>query len=690
VDHLVAFVISVLANLVFSANSIAAYLRKRKRRQTLLRFWGKPIGNSRRAYIYYPSYPIPKVGRTEKQIGYYLADEDAKAVEILEQTLSPLGFECHRKLVSQLPSYFSIQKDGIVILVCGPKLDTTTNQVVLYDSWIGGNPVSSWFYRKHHEALGIELTYNRVLKRKEYHFRNAAPLYSPRDASGNSDTGILIRYFASDNQRFFLCWGIHGDATLGTVEAACDVPSLAEVPQHTLNILASVETSVDSSDTVSATTKWREIMGSDVDPDIKKPDPFVPGAWLRAEQLVYGLSYLWASADNVEAIKIGDYSKLRPVAAEFDLSLKCPYCCSWCPYRSYRKGGLVVDNMTAQAIVDKLAKDGVRLVVLTGGGEPLESTCVESVVERCRKHDMLVTLYTNGLLLTRLRVFDLMSKGISEIRFSLDDISDLEAYMSIHGLKNDQKDAMATVQGNIQQALELRTKNGFDTRIGASFVVSGRNVGHLVGSVATLEQWLARVGPFDYVAIRPAVKYWPGGREFELFKGDQLQVRALNDAAEKFIEKQVARHLVISRQRFRDLLPQTAGSHYDRCLASPLWLNIGPDGTAYLCCETKHNPACKIGNYLREPLDQLLESPVIRLKREIPFGAKGCPLLLCKPSSLNSMLHHVESSRKVDGSLPESIIDWLDGVAKYNREFGEAEAFIPSVSGVYEDYSLRT
>jgi MoaA/NifB/PqqE/SkfB family radical SAM enzyme len=487
------------------------------------------------------------------------------------------------------------------------------------------------------------------------------------------------------------------------VKVALDPTCLAKFPLRSPNIIAVVqaEKTDEISRDVLAEALGYPLTKRDILP-ITKPDPFSPGAWLPAERPVYGLSYLWATTDNVKNVKEGNYSQLTPVAAEFDVSLYCHYNCSWCPYREDRTGDILKDDEKALAIVEKLAESGVRLVVLTGGGEPLESNCVEAVAERCMHHKMLVTLYTNGLLLNDLRAYHLMSRGISEIRISLDDVSDLENYMAAHGIEgvnitdywdvrglNKDHNAMEVIEENTRQLLGLRARNGFSTRIGASFLVSDTTLPNLAKSVETLSKWLYKVGPFDYVVIRPAVKYWSGGESHNAyFKGSKADFQMLKEAARQFKEKGVARHIFISWQRFRDMKKDSPHA-YCKCLASTLWLNIGPDGTAYLCCETKRKRNFNLGNILIEPLDKLLKSPLINAKRSIPLGAAGCPVLLCKPSVFNQLFSEIEKNRnKDDGSLPEDINIWLDKVAEYNRNSGISETLIPSVSGIYEEYPI--
>lgn len=684
----VGLITSIVANFFFSYRAIFRFVSDYRRRLILLKFWKIPTSSQRKAYIFYPSYPNPRVGRTEKKLGFYLSDEDAKAIEILENNLTKLGFDCYRRMLTEsFDTKQPIPKDGIAVLVCGPKLDVLTNRIV-YDPWIGGNPISSWFYLRFNEVMGIKLSYNGSAERKEYAVPILGNFHSHQDESPEKDmdSGLLIR-FEYEQQYYYLCWGIHGPGTLGAVKASLDPSILSKMPLKSSDIIAKVDSKIDkNSGDVTITAEGQVLKANKEKPSSHKPNPFEIDAWLPAERQVYGLSYLWATEKNIRSIKSGKYNNITPVAAELDLSSKCVYNCKWCPYQENRKDYCLSDEEKGINIVNKLSQFGVRLVVLTGGGEPLLSPCVEKVVETCRKNKMIVTLYTNGYLLNDLRAYHLMSRGISEIRISLDDVSSYENYNIVHGLSKDNPDAFETVKNNFQRLVSLRTRIGFGTRIGASFLISDKTIQNIVTSAKILRKWMQRFGPLDYIVIRPAVNYWPGDAAHNKYYSRKSEDEAKLSEAVDILKDGVARHTIISQQRFKDLDEAKPINGYKRCLSPLLWMNIGPDGSAYLCCETKHNENFLLGNILSDSLDKIFKSTVIKQRMTIPFGSAGCPILLCKPSMLNLLFNNIENNRsRKDRRLPDGIVNWLDEVAKYSCKTGVSEMFIPSVSGFYEE-----
>ncbi|MDI6777116.1 MAG: hypothetical protein QMD03_07765 [Syntrophales bacterium] len=236
-------VISFIAKLISSDKTKKLFLRDWRPRRILLQFWKVPKGKLKKAYIFYPTYPIERVDRIGESDNY-ISLEDKEAVDFLKQNLSKWGFACSEKPVQHFDTDHNFPTDGIIILVCGPKLDPTTNQVV-NDPSIGGNPVSSWFYQLYHKAMGMNLLHD-CNKHKQYHIPIPFPgfkiLYSPQDEQPqkNIDRGLLVRFKVGE-QFFFLCWGIHGSATLGTAKVALNPAHLATFPLDQPDIMAVVE-----------------------------------------------------------------------------------------------------------------------------------------------------------------------------------------------------------------------------------------------------------------------------------------------------------------------------------------------------------------------------------------------------------------------------------------------------------------
>lgn len=307
----------------------------------------------------------------------------------------------------------------------------------------------------------------------------------------------------------------------------------------------------------------------------RKPNPYrISKYYDSMDHPVRGQAYLWATKDNIQAIKDGEYSRIRPVAAEFDLSTQCVYNCPWCAYRESKKGGITLrDDETALRVVQKLASAGVRLLVLTGGGEPLLSDVLERTISESRRKGMYVTLYTNGCLLDRIRSEKLLASGVSEIRISLNDVSSQEGYEKAHGAKNGCNLSVRTITDNLLDLLRARAEHtsrfskgrlrSHVTSVGVSFVMVNSSVNNLPNSLSTLASILKKSNlSLDYTLIRPAVNYWPGGRiGYNKYLTDPSKalhkVEAAKASSSSF--SSLLGEIMISLQRFNDMNDEEKG-----------------------------------------------------------------------------------------------------------------------------------
>ena len=694
---LASFIAGILVNLIFFKKRIQEWNQLRSARKTLEHFWGKSSEENSEVHIYYPAYPYPRVGRAQRGFSRFVSEEDTSAAEQISTTLKKLGFNCFRH--TDMPPHNHLKNlpiSATVVLLCGPKMDTDIGRVVA-DRWTGGNAISSKFYFKHGKSIGLNFlveSTGRGKKRKIYLVHNGpttTTVRSPSDDNSqqSADSGILIRVNIN-KQRFVLCWGIHGYGTLGCAKAITDPECLETIRLDEENMIcvttSSFREDIRDIETLIVNESF-PITVKDVPEEIV-PDPQTPGKYVAESMAQLGLSCLWATEKNVSAVKDGRYADLNPVAAELDLSLKCQCACKHCAYSHIQSQAICSDPELAKRLVEKLAELGVHLLLLTGGREPLISNCVEDTVISARKKGMFVTLYTNGLALDRHRSFNLMDSGLSELRISLDDISSDHDYLIAHALQSGTNGyGRGLVLDNIAAAIDIRGRNSFRTRIGVSIVLSNDTLAHLVNSIDELAKWLRNIGPADYIVLRPAVNYFPKQNENQFFTRDLSKDSTLKRAVRKALDCGVARHVYLSEQRFMAVQQAKFTNSYDRCLASLLWLNVGPTGDAYLCCERKHVDDFKLGNILSDDWSVIANSlPALQTREgNGHLSTIRCPTNLCKPTVMNICFNKIEKARNVmTGSLLEDIEAWLVSMRDVNKR-GLDFSQIPSVSGVYTE-----
>jgi len=88
----------------------------------------------------------------------------------------------------------------------------------------------------------------------------------------------------------------------------------------------------------------------------------------------------------------------RPRVVSWAITHRCNLDCRYCdvPHRPLPE----LDEAQAADMVEQMAAAGTRAVSFNGG-EPLLRDDIEALVARCRGHDMLVSLTTNGALLSQ-------------------------------------------------------------------------------------------------------------------------------------------------------------------------------------------------------------------------------------------------------------------------------------------------
>jgi MoaA/NifB/PqqE/SkfB family radical SAM enzyme len=172
-----------------------------------------------------------------------------------------------------------------------------------------------------------------------------------------------------------------------------------------------------------------------------------------------------------------------PTILELHPGLSCPASCGFCPTqgrktypRARAREPLSTDEI--RAIIGQFAQLGGRLLVLSGGLEPLAGPALPAA-EWARAHGLSVHLYTSGLapLLDdperRARLVD----AVDRVRFSLNGMS-APVYRDVQ-LGGRRSGELARVLGRIEQVARTRTERRAIVEIGLSLVAGPRNLSDL-------------------------------------------------------------------------------------------------------------------------------------------------------------------------------------------------------------------
>ena len=646
------------------------------RRRVLQGFWGP----GKNVLICYPSYPNERIGRSIRLTGHYVSSDDARGVGLLSDALTRLGYQCTSRLVEEPePVVKDLSSYATIVLVCSPKLDPASGQVVTDRLELGGNALSSWFYKSYPE-FGIRLKLADG-GRKQFHVCGLVVTSSMDEGKhAREDRGLLARLHVGERQ-FVLCWGLHGEGTLGAVQAALDPKALRKLPLGEPDVMAEIRVRSGSG---RAPRSRVDIIHSDSllrgpHRSPKKPNPHVVDATLPLEAPVFGMGYVWATPDNLQAAKNGQYGELRPVAAEVDLPLRDASDPSPPAAQATGASGAARrDHKRVVEVVSRLRAWGVRLLVLKGEQDPLLCSSLESAVEACSKVDVWSSLETDGYLLGAVRAFHLMYCGVSEIRLSLGDVSNAQNYSDALHVSAERFEKVAE---NCQGLLDLRQRNGFTTRVGLSLTVSEAAMAHLEQTVRTLEKWVEEVGPFDYAVTEPAAHPADGGEQAQCPISDETYCDRSLTVAERLRDAGVARHSPVPRPL--SAAPDEAGASAGgpSCLAAPLCLRVRADGDLFFCGGRLQEDS-PLGSIWNEALDIRQET-----SRWISSNLRqgDCPVRLCRLPAVNDVLGVIEQARVgSDSRTQEKIEAWLRGLGECSAQPLWGSTVSPSVPGIWE------
>lgn len=240
-------------------------------------------------------------------------------------------------------------------------------------------------------------------------------------------------------------------------------------------------------------------------------------------------------------IKYSDIQNSAPISINLDLTTACNYQCSHCIDKDIINTGKFLDFKYVRTIIKKWSDNGLKSVILIGGGEPTLYPYFEEVVKFLKGLDLQVGVVTNGTGNSKIENICELLNGRDWIRLSLDAAVD-ETFQKIH---------CPRFKINLEKILEstkrIHKKNP-NLQIGYSFLVIGddkhvNNV-QLLNNIKEISQVakLAKENGFTYLSVKPFINP-EGVRETEMsdknleeIKEQIEKAREMEDGKFKVIE----------------------------------------------------------------------------------------------------------------------------------------------------------
>jgi len=389
------------------------------------------------------------------------------------------------------------------------------------------------------------------------------------------------------------------------------------------------------------------------------PDPNIPGKFNVSnaddkDTITFLSPNNWTHHDKiVENVLEGTYELIMPYSGEFVATLNCTNRCeSPCPYKTAKEiEGVWESNdfsntlvhmqslAFATNLVDRLKEGGVKGLIFTGGGEPFLFPELEDLVDYTTSVGIDSIVYTNGNSVSETRAKKMVESAPKLIRTSLN-AGTKEVYNKFSGIDSEKAFyiALATIE-----TFARETKDSNSTDFGVSVVINKDNQYDLVESALRVREIADKVGGgIEFLAIRPAFDYW---------SSDQLTTNLLEETYE-IVETQVRQVLQDTgvavknfRPRYEALMQDTR--FYDECRASGLFIELGPSGKMYQCCERNCHSDYEIGDLTKSSLEEIWlgEEREVTSSKIKYQGCNQCPPA-CKPHIINNQFAEIERLRE--------------------------------------------
>ena len=196
-------------------------------------------------------------------------------------------------------------------------------------------------------------------------------------------------------------------------------------------------------------------------------------------------------------LRLAAYASGRawPLWCTFAITDRCSSRCRYCTYRSNEGDRLSTDD--CRLLVRRVARGGVAHVILSGGEVLLRGDIAEVIVE-AKRVGLTIGINTSGIPGSSEVYRRFMDAGLDRLTFSLD-----AATAAVHDELRPGAPWRSVVR-NLEQAVIVRNRHGFTTRIGTTTVLTRGNIQEILSLVALRREAGADWNSFQPVWSRPA------------------------------------------------------------------------------------------------------------------------------------------------------------------------------------------
>lgn len=311
---------------------------------------------------------------------------------------------------------------------------------------------------------------------------------------------------------------------------------------------------------------------------------------------------------------------IYPIHLDIGATSQCNYRCIHCFYNYQGHKPYELEEKRLLGLMKEISDVGVKSIYFASNGEPLLNKAVPNAIVDAKKNGIDVALSTNGVLLTKNILGKILSE-LSWIRISILALSQ-ELYCKLHKASSED---WRNLLRNIEDAVAIKTKNGYSLTIGAQMCLLSENGKEAV----LLAKKLKEIG-LNYLVIRPVSQNYHSTFNF------QRNLIKENFSILKEAESLSTPDFIVSIRWNAEKEEKT----YNKCYGLPFIACIAADGGCYACgCHLEEEDYC-YGNIYDKSFAEIWQSEqcqkTMRRIMENPDWSK-CDIL-CRHHSINKFL----------------------------------------------------
>lgn len=320
-----------------------------------------------------------------------------------------------------------------------------------------------------------------------------------------------------------------------------------------------------------------------------------------------------------------------PILVEIDPSNVCNHGCDFCLSSYVHSGKQMLSEAAMLTLCDGIIASKTKAVNWTGGGEPTTNPSLKRAILKLAQASIKMGMFTNGTLLDRFDLFEIISSSLQWIRISVDAGCE-STYNRIRHVNSDR--GWHKMLSNLQTLIEVNNDLGHRLDIGVGFVITPSNVHEVIEFARVFKDY-----GVDYCQFKPEIvnieREGNGQRRIAFWRlAEMLLSEARSILGDKF---------QVNQYKVDDLAnnPQHFGRTYKKCLGSQVSPCVGADGLVYVCTNYRGHPKYSYGSIHERPFNEIWNDTERKLAVMSLIETTECfsaCTKLCKPHESNKML----------------------------------------------------